>query len=99
MPPEKYGGIFLAEKQNLTKILKACLYYYMQTSFFVLEVFKMPVEIDIDEKSVTAYISGEIDHHNAAGLRNKIDTAVENVYPELLIYLISLFFNFGKIKI
>ena len=45
----------------------------------------MPVEIDIDEKCVTAYISGEIDHHNAAGLRNKIDAAVENAYPELLI--------------
>ena len=45
----------------------------------------MPVEIDIDEKSVTAYISGEIDHHNAAKLRNDIDSAVENSYPELLI--------------
>ena len=45
----------------------------------------MPVEIDIDEKSVTAYISGEIDHHNAAGLRSKIDEAVENAYPEVLI--------------
>ena len=45
----------------------------------------MPVEIDIDEKSVTAYISGEIDHHNAAGLRNEIDEAVENAYPEILV--------------
>ena len=45
----------------------------------------MPVEIDIDEKSVTAYISGEIDHHNAAGLRSKIDEAVENAYPEVLV--------------
>lgn len=45
----------------------------------------MPVEIDIDEKSVSAYISGEIDHHNAAELRNKIDEAVENAYPEVLI--------------
>ncbi|MBR6657505.1 MAG: STAS domain-containing protein [Oscillospiraceae bacterium] len=45
----------------------------------------MPVEIDIDEKSVTAYISGEIDHHNAAGLRNKIDEAVESSYPEVLV--------------
>ena len=45
----------------------------------------MPVEIDIDERSVTAYISGEIDHHNAAGLRNKIDEAVECSYPEVLV--------------
>ncbi len=45
----------------------------------------MPVEIDIDEKSVTAYISGEIDHHNAAKLRNEIDEAVENAYPEILV--------------
>ena len=45
----------------------------------------MPVEIDIDEKSVTAYISGEIDHHNAAGLRSKIDEAVEISYPEVLV--------------
>ena len=45
----------------------------------------MPVEIDIDEKSVTAYISGEIDHHNAEGLRNEIDEAIENAYPEILV--------------
>jgi stage II sporulation protein AA (anti-sigma F factor antagonist) len=45
----------------------------------------MPVEIDIDEKSVTAYISGEIDHHNAAKLRNDIDEAVESAYPEFLV--------------
>lgn len=45
----------------------------------------MPVEIDIDEKSVTAYISGEIDHHNAAKLRNEIDEAVETAYPEVLV--------------
>lgn len=45
----------------------------------------MPVEIDIEERSVTAYISGEIDHHSAADLRNKIDEAVENSYPEILV--------------
>ena len=43
----------------------------------------MPVDIDIDENSVTAYISGDIDHHSAAGLRSKIDEAVE--YPEVLV--------------
>ena len=45
----------------------------------------MPVDIDIDENSVTAYISGDIDHHSAAGLRSKIDEAVERAYPEVLV--------------
>ncbi len=45
----------------------------------------MPVEIDIDENCVTAYLSGEIDHHNAAELRKKIDEAVEMSYPQLLV--------------
>ena len=45
----------------------------------------MPVEIDIEERIVTAYISGEIDHHNAAALRNSIDEAVETAYPEVLV--------------
>lgn len=45
----------------------------------------MPVEIDIDEISVTAYISGEIDHHSAVGLRNTIDNAIEHSCPEVLI--------------
>ena len=45
----------------------------------------MPVEIDIEERSVIAYLSGEIDHHSATDLRNKIDEAVENSYPEILV--------------
>ncbi|MBR2040949.1 MAG: STAS domain-containing protein [Oscillospiraceae bacterium] len=45
----------------------------------------MPVEIDIGEKSVTAYISGEIDHHNAGEMRTRIDEAVEYSYPEVLV--------------
>lgn len=45
----------------------------------------MPVQIDIDEKSVTACIFGEIDHHNAGNLRAEIDSAVENAWPEVLI--------------
>lgn len=45
----------------------------------------MPVDIGIDENSVTAYISGDIDHHSAAGLRSKIDEAVERAYPEVLV--------------
>lgn len=45
----------------------------------------MPVDIDIEERSVTAYISGEIDHHSAGALRTKIDEAVETAYPEVLV--------------
>ena len=45
----------------------------------------MPVDIDIDESSVTAYLSGEIDHHSAAELRRTIDEAVEHAYPEVLV--------------
>ena len=45
----------------------------------------MPVDVDIDECSVTAYLSGEIDHHSAAELRSTIDEAVEHAYPEVLV--------------
>lgn len=51
----------------------------------------MPVEIEIDEKSVTAYISGEIDHHCAGALRTKIDSVVESAWPEVLIL------DFGRV--
>ncbi|MBQ6568731.1 MAG: STAS domain-containing protein [Clostridia bacterium] len=44
----------------------------------------MPLTIKIDKKIITAYVSGEIDHHSAAALRNKIDTAVINLLPEVL---------------
>ena len=45
----------------------------------------MPVDIDIDDTSVTAYISGDVDHHSAGELREKIDRAVEMSYTEVLI--------------
>lgn len=45
----------------------------------------MPVDIDIDDTSVTAYISGDVDHHSAGELREKIDRVVEMSYPEVLI--------------
>ena len=43
------------------------------------------VEIKVDKKTVTAYLSGEIDHHNAPALRRKIDEAVNNRLPGLLV--------------
>ena len=45
----------------------------------------MPVDIEIEEQSVTAYLSGEIDHHSAGELRTKIDSAIEHCFPEVLI--------------
>lgn len=45
----------------------------------------MSVNIDITETNVTACLSGEIDHHSAAMLREEIDRAIESSYPEVLI--------------
>lgn len=45
----------------------------------------MPVTLDIAQQSITALLTGEIDHHMAAGLRTEIDTAVLAAPPELLI--------------
>ncbi len=45
----------------------------------------MPVNININETNVTACLSGEIDHHSAAMLREEIDRAIEISYPEVLI--------------
>lgn len=78
-------AFFCFQLRKMTKKSVGLSVLYMQTGFFLFGGVFVPVEIDIDEKSVTAYISGEIDHHNAAGLRSKIDEAVENAYPEVLI--------------
>ena len=44
----------------------------------------MPVEIKRNGDTVTALISGEIDHHSAARLREKIDDSAERMRPKLL---------------
>ncbi len=44
----------------------------------------MSVEINVTGEVVTAYLSGEIDHHNAKDIRESIDTAVELNMPSLL---------------
>lgn len=43
------------------------------------------VGIRIENKTVTAYLSGEIDHHNAPLIRAGIDEAVSNRTPQLLV--------------
>ena len=45
----------------------------------------MAVEIGVKGEIVTAYLSGEIDHHSAAGMREKIDNAIESNMPSALI--------------
>ena len=45
----------------------------------------MAVEINIKGEVVTAYLSGEIDHHSAADMREKIDSAIDCNMPSLLI--------------
>lgn len=43
------------------------------------------VRLEISEEVVTAYLEGEIDHHNAKEIRTKIDEAVQRQKPGLLI--------------
>lgn len=45
----------------------------------------MPVRITTDGRTLTARLSGEIDHHSAAGLRQEIDLALERAWPEYLV--------------
>lgn len=45
----------------------------------------MPVKLTLNENSVIASISGEIDHHNAKGMRKEIDEFVIANNPESLV--------------
>lgn len=45
----------------------------------------MAVEISVKGEVATAYLSGEIDHHSAADMREKIDNAVDTNMPSLLV--------------
>lgn len=44
----------------------------------------MAIRLEISPGCVTAFLEGEIDHHNAAALRVCIDEAVEQYRPETL---------------
>ncbi len=44
----------------------------------------MPVRIEINEDVVSAYLSGEIDHHNAAKVRETIDMAATQQQAKML---------------
>ena len=44
----------------------------------------MPVQIETGPEVVSAFLSGEIDHHNARSLRTQIDEAAVRVLPGIL---------------
>jgi len=43
------------------------------------------VKINVTGEVVTAYLSGELDHHNAKEMREAIDAAVELNMPSMLV--------------
>ncbi len=45
----------------------------------------MPVRLNLKDNYVTAYLSGEIDHHTAKKIRDEIDSSVEINRPSTLI--------------
>ncbi len=45
----------------------------------------MPVAIQSQNKEFTAFLSGEIDHHSAPKIREKIDFHLNSLKPEKLI--------------
>lgn len=46
----------------------------------------MPVVIDCNESTITAFLSGELDHHCAKNIRDEIDECIEkNKPPELVL--------------
>ena len=45
----------------------------------------MSVEIKVTGQVVTAYLSGEIDHHTARQIRETVDQAIELYMPTLLV--------------
>lgn len=45
----------------------------------------MPVEIENADNILTAYLSGELDHHNAKSIRDEIDQSIEKHKPASLV--------------
>ena len=45
----------------------------------------MAININVTGEVVTAYLSGELDHHTAKEMREKIDSAVELNMPSMLV--------------
>ena len=49
----------------------------------------MGVEITHENGTMTAFVSGEIDHHAAADMRMTIDGELERTMPEVLVFDMS----------
>lgn len=45
----------------------------------------MQVRTEINEGVITAYLSGDIDHHTARAIREEIDMKIEESQPSLLV--------------
>lgn len=52
----------------------------------------MAVDIKCNGEVITAYLSGELDHHNAKSIREEIDKAIELNMPSLVIL------DFGEVS-
>ncbi|MCQ2450016.1 MAG: anti-sigma factor antagonist [Clostridia bacterium] len=51
----------------------------------------MSVELKMTGEVLTAYLSGELDHHNAREMREAVDEAIELNHPSMLVL------DFGQI--
>ena len=58
---------------------------YRGLSYFYFWKVKILVEINVTGEVVTAYLSGELDHHTAKPMREAIDNAIELNMPSLLV--------------
>lgn len=45
----------------------------------------MAVLLEHNEKTLIAYISGEVDHHTAKSIRSEIDANIENTNPKKVV--------------
>ena len=45
----------------------------------------MPVQIQKNEDVMTAFLMGEIDHHNSKNIRESIDSSAQRLVPSLLL--------------
>ena len=45
----------------------------------------MPVTFSNQQDTLTAYLAGELDHHNAAAIREAVDEMVEGALPKPLV--------------
>lgn len=62
--------------------------YYYKYGHFILILLKnrklKMVRTEFDNNTLTAFLSGEIDHNCASSIRNQIDGQAENLHPKTL---------------